>query len=384
MIEVKGQAVAVDGLNLADDAFAVGRQDFERITDGQRVDGLGRGLGQRGARQAHHQPGLTLAIGRAGGQVKDALVALMQTLQALFKGLGQLTDSQLQGRRFTVEGIDKVDFARQQGQAVVQRQKGFRPDGWPLGRGSVHWLLVGNGVGVSESRVQNRLQQAARVAPIVNGARPREKLARRGPASLSDAELIALVIRSGRPGVGAADLGQRLIDRHGSLAAVLASSVQSLATMPGLGPAKAGALVAAIELARRASLELIEGRTVLDRPQAVREFLALLLSGRDQEIFVVLFVDSQNRLIRHDEMFRGTLSQTAVYPRDIVKRALDLQAAALILAHNHPSGLASPSQADINLTQALKQALSGVGISVLDHVIVGGARSYSFAEHGRL
>ena len=201
---------------------------------------------------------------------------------------------------------------------------------------------------------------------------------------MSDAELIALVIRSGRPGVGAADLGQRLIDRHGSLAAVLASSVQSLATMPGLGPAKAGALVAAIELVRRASLELIEGRTVLDRPQAVREFLALLLSGRDQEIFVVLFVDSQNRLIRHDEMFRGTLSQTAVYPRDIVKRALDLQAAALILAHNHPSGLASPSQADINLTQALKQALSGVGISVLDHVIVGGARSYSFAEHGRL
>lgn len=220
--------------------------------------------------------------------------------------------------------------------------------------------------------------------PIVEASRPREKLARRGAASLSDAELIALVIRSGLRGIGAVGLGQRLIDRHGSLAAVLASSAEGLATMPGLGPAKAAALVAAIELARRASLERLEGRTLLDRPQAVREFLGLLLAGRDQEVFVVLFVDSQNRLIRPDEMFRGTLGQTAVYPREIVKRALDLQAAAVILAHNHPSGVAEPSQADIGLTQALKQALSSVGISVLDHVIVGGARSYSFAEHGRL
>ncbi len=195
---------------------------------------------------------------------------------------------------------------------------------------------------------------------------------------------MALVIRSGIAGSHATELSQRLIDRHGSLAAVLASSVEALATMPGLGLAKAGALVAAIELARRASLEAIEGRTILDRPQAVRDFLALLLAGRDQEVFVVLFVDSQNRLIRHDEMFRGTLSQTAVYPREIVKRALDLQAAALLLAHNHPSGLAQPSQADLALTQALTQALTPVGISVLDHLIVAGASSYSFAEQGRL
>lgn len=244
-------------------------------------------------------------------------------------------------------------------------------------------VLDGDGVGVSDVRL-DQCPLADGAPRIVEAARPREKLARRGPGSLSDAELIALVIRSGLRGVGATALGQRLIDRYGSLAAVLASSAESLATMPGLGPAKAAALVAAIELARRASLERIEGRTILDRPQAVREFLALLLTGRDQEVFVVLFVDSQNRLIRHDEMFRGTLSQTAVYPRDIVKRALDLQAAALILAHNHPSGLAEPSQADLGLTQALKQALAAVGISILDHVIVGGALSYSFAEHGRI
>jgi DNA repair protein RadC len=214
--------------------------------------------------------------------------------------------------------------------------------------------------------------------------RPREKLARRGLGALTNAELMALVIRSGVTGLRATDLSQRLIDRHGSLAAVLACSVEALSTMPGLGLAKAGALVAAIELARRASLEAIEGRTVLDRPQAVRDFLALLLTGRDREVFVVLFVDSQNRLIRHDEMFHGTLSQTAVYPREIVKRALDLQAAALLLAHNHPSGLAQPSQADLALTQALRQALTPVGISVLDHLIVAGPSSYSFAEHGRL
>lgn len=213
---------------------------------------------------------------------------------------------------------------------------------------------------------------------------PRERLLRRGPGSLSDAELLALLIRSGTRGHRALAIAGSLIARHGSLSAILASPVERLGAVPGLGPAKACTLVAALELARRAQFEAIDRQTVLDKPQAVRHFLGLLLNGRDREAFVVLFLDSQNRLIRCDEMFQGTLNQTAVYPREVLRRALDLQAAALILAHNHPSGLAEPSQADQALTQALRQALQTVGIAVLDHLIVAGGRSYSFAEHGRL
>ncbi|MGE0310375.1 MAG: DNA repair protein RadC [Lautropia sp.] len=214
--------------------------------------------------------------------------------------------------------------------------------------------------------------------------RPREKLLRHGTGALGDAELLALLIRSGTARHSAIDLARQLLERHGALSAVLASPLERLGALPGLGIAKAASLVAAMELARRAQFEAIDRQTLLDKPQAVRHFLALLLAGRDQEAFVVMFLDSQNRLIRCDEMFHGTLNQTAVYPRDIVRRALDLHSAALILAHNHPSGLAEPSQADVVLTGSLKAALAAVGVSVLDHLIVAGGHSYSFAEKGRL
>lgn len=219
---------------------------------------------------------------------------------------------------------------------------------------------------------------------MASADRPREKLQRHGLGALSDPELLALLIRSGTVRHSAIDLARLLLERHGTLAAVLASPLERIGALPGLGPAKAASLVAALELARRAQFESIDRQTLLDKPQAVRHFLSLLLTGRDQEAFIVMFLDSQNRLIRYDEMFRGTLNQTAVYPRDIVRRALDLHAGALILAHNHPSGLAEPSPADVSLTATLKTALSSVGIGVLDHLIIAGAASYSFAEKGRI
>jgi DNA repair protein RadC len=214
--------------------------------------------------------------------------------------------------------------------------------------------------------------------------RPRERMLAKGPAALSNAELLALLLRSGNRGLSALDLARRLLQAHGALGGLLAMSAQRMARLPGLGPARAASLLAVLELARRAQMEKLERKAVLGRPQAVKDYLCLLLNGRAQEVFVVLFLDSQNRLILADELFRGTLNQTAVYPREVVRRALELNAAAVILAHNHPSGVAEPSQADRVLTDALRAALRHLDMPVLDHIIVAGACSYSFAEHGHL
>jgi len=214
--------------------------------------------------------------------------------------------------------------------------------------------------------------------------RPRERMLSKGPSALSNAELLALLLRSGNRGLSALQLARRLLAAHGALGGLLATSPQKMARLPGLGPARAASLLAVLELARRAQLEKLERKVVLGRPQAVKDYLCLLLQGRAQEVFVVLFLDSQNRLILADELFRGTLNQTAVYPREVVRRALELNAAAVILAHNHPSGVAEPSQADRVLTDALRAALRHLEMPVLDHIIVAGSCSYSFAEHGHL
>jgi DNA repair protein RadC len=214
--------------------------------------------------------------------------------------------------------------------------------------------------------------------------RPRERMLSKGPTALSNAELLALLLRSGSRGLSALDLARRLLETHGALGVLLATSPQKMARLPGLGPARAASLLAVLELARRTQLEKLERKAVLGRPQAVKDYLCLLLQGRAQEVFVVLFLDSQNRLIMADELFRGTLNQTAVYPREVVRRALELNAAAVILAHNHPSGVAEPSQADRVLTDALRSALRHLDMPVLDHIIVAGGNSYSFAEHGHL
>ena len=212
--------------------------------------------------------------------------------------------------------------------------------------------------------------------------RPRERLLTQGAAALSDAELLAIFLRTGIKGKSAIDLAREMIVHHGSLARLAAADSAALIATPGIGPAKAAQLQAALELARRALGEQMRARDALSSPQSVRDYLRLTLSGRDYEVFMAVLLDAQNRVIRAEELFRGTLTQTSVYPREVVKFALAHGAAGIIFAHNHPSGLAEPSQADELLTRTLRQALALVDIRVLDHFIVGEGATMSFAERG--
>jgi DNA repair protein RadC len=214
--------------------------------------------------------------------------------------------------------------------------------------------------------------------------RPRERLFALGAGSLADAELLAILLRTGVKGKSAVDVARQLLGRFGSVAALLEAGSGSLAETPGLGSAKLAQLQAAIELARRALKEEISSRDALSSPRAVRDYLRLALAGREQEVFVVLLLDAQHRVTASEELFRGTLTQTSVYPREVVKCALKHNAAAVIFAHNHPSGVAEPSHADEILTRSLKAALALVDIQVLDHFIVAGSRTMSFAERGLL
>lgn len=215
-------------------------------------------------------------------------------------------------------------------------------------------------------------------------ARPREKLLARGPGALGDAELLALLLRTGMAGKSVLHLAQELVDRFGGVAGLLHASADDLKTIKGLGPAKRAEIVAVLELARRALAQQLRQREVFDSPAAVRHYLQLHLAGRAHEVFAVLFLDSQHRLIVMEELFRGTLTQTSVYPREVVLHALRHQAAAVVLAHNHPSGSVQPSRADEALTQTLKAALALVDVRVLDHVIVGPGQALSMAEKGLL
>lgn len=217
---------------------------------------------------------------------------------------------------------------------------------------------------------------------LPSDARPREKLLARGPQALADAELLALLLRTGLPGQPVLQLAQALLDRFDGWPGLLHASVADLAAVKGLGPAKRAEIAAVLEIARRSLLTDLARRPVFDTPDAVKQYLHLKLTGLGHEVFAVLFLDSQHRLIAFEEMFRGTLSQTSVYPREIVKRGLALGAAAVILAHNHPSGVAEPSRADEQLTDALKSALALVDMRVLDHLVVGCGDVVSLAERG--
>ena len=216
------------------------------------------------------------------------------------------------------------------------------------------------------------------------GERPRERLLQRGAAALSDAELLAIFLRTGVVGKSAVDLARDLLANFGSLTRLFAAAEKEFSAIHGMGRAKYVQLQAVVEMARRALQEEVHSGDALNAPRAVREYLQLLLRGRQQEVFVALFLDAQHRVIAAEELFQGTLTQTSVYPREVVKRALHYNAAALIFAHNHPSGVAEPSQSDEMLTGALKQALQLVDVRVLDHFIVAGAGCLSFAEKGLL
>jgi DNA repair protein RadC len=215
--------------------------------------------------------------------------------------------------------------------------------------------------------------------------RPREKLLARGAGALSDTELLALLLRTGTPGRGVLQMAQEVLGRFGGIAGLLHTGADELKRIKGLGgPAKRAELVAVLELARRALAQQLKAREVFSTPHAVKEYLQLHLAGREHEVFAVLFLDAQNRLITMEELFRGTLTQTSVYPREVVLQALQHQAAAVVLAHNHPSGTVQPSRADEALTQTLKAALALVDVRVLDHVIVAPGQALSMAEKGLL
>lgn len=212
--------------------------------------------------------------------------------------------------------------------------------------------------------------------------RPREKLLERGPAALSDAELLAIFLRTGVAGVTAVDLARDLIVRFGSLRGLLAADRDRFCAARGLGEAKYVQLQAVLEIARRHLAETLRSGVPLASPRDAGDYLSARLRDREHEVFAVLFLDSQHRVLACDELARGTLDAAAVYPREIVKAALKRNAAAVILAHNHPSGVAEPSAADRHLTERLKQALAVVDIRVLDHLVVGEGPPVSFAERG--
>ena len=214
--------------------------------------------------------------------------------------------------------------------------------------------------------------------------RPREKLLARGPGALADAELLALLLRTGYKGCGVVELAQQVLQVCGGYAGLLNVDLERLKAIKGLGPAKRAELLAVMEMARRALAQQLQDGPIFDSPQRVKDYLGLQLGGRKQEVFAVLFLDVQHRLLALEEMFRGTLSQTSVYPREVVRRALALNAGAVVLAHNHPSGLAEPSRADEFLTQTLKSALQLVDVQVLDHIVVGQGQTVSMAERGLL
>ncbi len=214
--------------------------------------------------------------------------------------------------------------------------------------------------------------------------RPREKLLQRGSAALTDAELLAIFLRTGVKGKSAVDLARDLLADFGSLKALLDSDHQRFCQAHGLGDAKYAQLQAVLEMAKRHFKEILQRGNALTSPDITRAYLSAQLRGYSYEVFACLFLDNQHRVIQLDELFRGTIDGASVYPREVVRKALHHNAAAVIFAHNHPSGIAEPSAADKHITEKLKQALALFDIRVLDHFIIGDGDPYSFAEHGLL
>ncbi len=214
--------------------------------------------------------------------------------------------------------------------------------------------------------------------------RPREKLLRHGSAALADVELLALLLRTGRQGHDVFALAQEVLQAVGGFHGLLAAGDRELSAIRGLGPAKKSEIAAVAEIARRALAQQMREAPVFDHPQKVKDYVALRLAAQPREVFAVIFLDSRMRLIGDEAMFHGTLSQASVYPREIARRALQLNAAAVIVAHNHPSGVAEPSAADEHLTHAIRDAMRLIDVRLIDHLIVGQGVVVSLAERGAL
>ena len=216
------------------------------------------------------------------------------------------------------------------------------------------------------------------------GERPREKLQSKGVTSLSDAELLAVLLQTGMRGKTSLDIARDLLCRFGGLVGLMAAERTSLTEIPGVGAAKAARFVAMKELSQRHMLEGIQSRDVLTSSAATRDYLRAKFRDCQSEIFSCLFLNNQHHVVKLEELFRGTIDGAAVYPREVVKRCLHHNAAAVILAHNHPSGVAEPSQADIAITNKLRIALQTIDVRVLDHLVIGNSVVVSFAERGLL
>ncbi|GIU03526.1 RadC family protein [Shewanella glacialipiscicola] len=214
------------------------------------------------------------------------------------------------------------------------------------------------------------------------GEGPRDKLLQKGAAQLSDAELLAVLLRNGVAGLNAVDLARSLIGEFGGLRNLLCASRNQVCRLPGVGPVKYAQLQAAAELARRVAQENLQRGQILTNPDLTRDYLMRQLADRPYEVFAVLLLDSQHRVIQFVELFRGTIDSASVYPREVVSLVLEKKAAAVIVCHNHPSGIAEPSQADRRITERLKNALATIDVSLLDHMVVGDQEIVSFAERG--
>jgi DNA repair protein RadC len=214
--------------------------------------------------------------------------------------------------------------------------------------------------------------------------RPREKLLRFGPHALSNAELLAIFLRTGIPGKSAVDLARELLKEHKGLINLLAADLKRFSASRGLGDAKYAQLQAALEMSRRYLRERLEREASLNSPEQTRNYLQSRLRSYPYEVFACLFLDNRHRVIEYEELFRGTIDGTSVHPREVVRRALHHNAAAAILAHNHPSGVTEPSSADTRITQRLKEALALVDVRLLDHFIIGDGVPTSLAELGML
>ena len=211
---------------------------------------------------------------------------------------------------------------------------------------------------------------------------PRERLLDAGATALSETELVALVLGSGLPGHNVFDVARSLLERFGSLRAMLDATPEEFDGVRGVGPAKRAQMLAIMELARRALAEKVRERPLIDSPEAVEDYLRLLIGSRPYEVFVCLFLDTRHRLIRSEENSRGSLTRMAVYPREIVRRALSVNAASLIVAHNHPSGAVKPSVSDRQLTRVLRETLALIDVQLIDHLVIGASDTFSFARAG--
>ena len=214
--------------------------------------------------------------------------------------------------------------------------------------------------------------------------RPREKLLTKGAHSLSDAELLAIMLRTGLPGRSALDLARELLQHYGGLRALLEAECESFCQRPGMGPAKYVQFQAVLELGRRYLEESVRREGVISAVADTRRYFIARLRHHPHEVFACLFLDNRHRIIQFEELFRGTIDSSAVHPREVVRRALKHNAAAVIFAHNHPSGVAEPSQADRQITDKLCEALALIDVRVLDHLVVGDVESVSLAERGWL